>query len=126
MNIEKIQEMFISIGKKNVFTKDAVSSLNFALDIEADWEHWKWAEFVNREKTGNFWKIDPRYFQNKASQYLYKCTYHALRLHPFTLETAFCFIRLKQTEEDLLTSIAEGFNFGVTSRESLTLLGALQ
>lgn len=125
---DKIETTLISIeGKKNL-TADALKSLDFALDIRADWTtRWKWAKFVNKENSERtasaFWKIDPRYFQNKASQYLYQCAYNSFHAHPFSLNTAFCFIKLKQFEEDLLTSIAEGFGFGLPCNETLGLLG---
>jgi vacuolar-type H+-ATPase subunit C/Vma6 len=125
MKPEKIRKMLIFIeGKKN-FIDDSLESLNFALDVRSEWAKWKWAAFVNEEKTGNYWKIDPRYFQNQASAFLYKSAYRSLRTRPFTLDSVFCFIRLKQSEEDVLTSIAEGFGFNMTAYESLNLLGAI-
>jgi vacuolar-type H+-ATPase subunit C/Vma6 len=45
-----------------------------------------------------------------------------LRARPFTLDSVFCYIRLKQFEEDVLTSIAEGFGFNMTSKETLNIL----
>ncbi|MDR1466251.1 MAG: V-type ATPase subunit [Treponema sp.] len=125
MKPEKIKDMLIFIEGKNTFTDDSLESLDFALDVRSEWTKWKWAAFVNEEKTGNYWKIDPRYFQNHASAFLYKSTYHSLRASPFTLDSIFCFIRLKQFEEDILTSIAEGFGFNMTAYESLNLLGAI-
>ncbi|MDR0558334.1 MAG: V-type ATPase subunit [Treponema sp.] len=127
MNVERIKTMLITIDGKKDLTSDALASCAFSLDVRNDWAHWKWAEFVNSEITApssSYWTIDPRYFQNKASQRLYKCTYQSFHAKPFSLLPAFCFIRLKQSEEDLLTSIAEGFGFGLPCRETLRLLGA--
>ncbi|MDR1127659.1 MAG: V-type ATPase subunit [Treponema sp.] len=125
MKPEKIRDMLIFIEGKKTFTDDSLESLNFALDTRSEWTKWKWAAFINEEETGNYWKIDPRHFQNQASAFLYKSTYHSLRVRPFTLDSVFCFIRLKQSEEDILTSIAEGFGFNMTAYESLNLLGAI-
>ncbi|MDR2793951.1 MAG: V-type ATPase subunit [Treponema sp.] len=126
MSVERIKTMLITIDEKKDFTGDALASCAFSLDTRDDWTHWKWAKFVNSESpTANspYWSLDPRYFQNKASHYLYKCTYESFHTKPFSLVPAFCFIRLKQSEEDLLTSVAEGFGFGLPCRETLGLLG---
>ncbi|MDR0643947.1 MAG: V-type ATPase subunit [Treponema sp.] len=125
IDLEKIKDMLIFIEGKKVFTDDALESLGFALDTRSEWTKWKWAAFVNEEKTGSYWKIDPRHFQNQASAFLCKNVYKGLRARPFTLDSVFCFIRLKQSEEDILTSIAEGFGFNMTARESLNLLGII-
>ncbi|MDR1072834.1 MAG: V-type ATPase subunit [Treponema sp.] len=128
MNVERIKTMLITIDGKKDLTSDAIASCAFSLDVRNDWAHWKWAELVNSEITtpsSSYWAIDPRYFQNKASRRLYKWTYQSFHAKPFSLLPAFCFIRLKQFEEDLLTSIAEGFGFGLPCRETLGLLGAV-
>ncbi|MDR2193428.1 MAG: V-type ATPase subunit [Treponema sp.] len=126
MSVERIKTMLITIDGKKDFTGDALASCAFSLDTRSDWSRWKWAKFVNNEKptpNSSYWSLDPRYFQNKVSLYLYKCTYERFHSKPFSLVPAFCFIRLKQSEEDLLTSVAEGFGFGLPCRETLGLLG---
>jgi vacuolar-type H+-ATPase subunit C/Vma6 len=127
LSSEKIKTMLISIKGEKSLTADALKALHFGLDNRADWIGWRWAKFVNTENSeraaSSFWKIDPRSFQNRAAQYLYQRTYYAFRSHPFSLNTAFCFIKLKQFEEDLLTSIGEGFGFGLPCNETLGLLG---
>ncbi|MDR2448053.1 MAG: V-type ATPase subunit [Treponema sp.] len=126
MPVERIKTMLITIDGKKDLTSDAIASSAFSLDAPGDWAHWKWAEFVNSEITtpsSSYWTVDPRYFQNKASRHLYKCAYQSFHAKPFSLLPAFCFIRLKQSEEDLLTSIAEGFGFGLSCRETLGILG---
>lgn len=122
MNTDKIAEMLISIDRKKDLTQDALDSFAFPLDNKTDWMQWKWAKFVNEESSSSFWSIDPRYFQNKVSRYLYKRAYACFHTNPFSLLPVFCFVRLKQFEEDLLTSTAEGFGFGLSSRETLGLL----
>jgi vacuolar-type H+-ATPase subunit C/Vma6 len=124
LSTDKIKKMLISIEGKKSFSQNAIESLSFSLDTQSEWSRWKWSKFVNNERTATYWEINPRYFQNAASQYLYRRTYHALRARPFSLDTAFCFIRLKQFEEELLTSIAEGLSFGMTSRETMDILEA--
>jgi vacuolar-type H+-ATPase subunit C/Vma6 len=126
MSVERIKTMLIALEEKKDFTGDALASCAFSLDTRGDWTHWKWAKFVNSEKPtpdSSYWSLDPRYFQNKASHYLYRRTYESFHTNPFSLIPAFCFIRLKQSEEDLLTSVAEGFGFGLSCHETLGLLG---
>ncbi|MDR0410553.1 MAG: V-type ATPase subunit [Treponema sp.] len=125
MKPEKIKNMLIFIEGKKTFTDDSLEALNFALDVRSEWTKWKWAAFVREGNIGEYWKIDPRYFQNQASAFLYRSVYHSFKTRPFTLDSVFCFVRLKQSEEDVITSIAEGFGFNITARESLTLLGAI-
>jgi vacuolar-type H+-ATPase subunit C/Vma6 len=42
---------------------------------------------------------------------------------PDSLDAVFCFIKLKQFEEDILTSSAEGLGIGMTSADVFSILG---
>jgi len=99
---------------------DAVKSLDFSLDSRTDWKRWRWENFLNPE-TDN-WIADPRYFQNAASRYLYGMAFRFFRRMPFSVSSIFCYIKLKQFEEDLLTSIAEGLGLGMGSTDVFDLL----
>jgi vacuolar-type H+-ATPase subunit C/Vma6 len=105
--------------------KDALASLDLALDNPAAWARWRWARFLNRSVPGEPWTVDPRFFQNAAARYLSHLAWLSLHHRPFALDTAACFIKLKLFEEDLLVSVAEGISMGMGSRETLELLGAL-
>ncbi|MDR2553555.1 MAG: V-type ATPase subunit [Treponema sp.] len=114
-------------GKAGCLAADAFAALEFPLDSRGPWEKWKRSGFLNPEGIpGGFqgpWHADPRYFQNAASEYLYRLALHAFRRRPFSLDTAFCFIKLKQFEEDLLTSGAEGLGMGMSGRDILGVIG---
>jgi vacuolar-type H+-ATPase subunit C/Vma6 len=101
---------------------DARASLNFTLDNRPAWTGWNRESFLNPEIPGQPWAADPRYFQNAAGDYLYKLALRSLRRRPFSIDTAFCFIRLKQYEEDLLTSVAEGLGLGMSSQDVFAML----
>jgi vacuolar-type H+-ATPase subunit C/Vma6 len=103
---------------------DALASLDMALDSPADWDRWRWKQFLNRRSTGEHWTADPRHFQNASAQYLYRLARHSFRQRPFSLDTAACFIKLKLFEEDILTSVAEGLSLGMGAQETLAVLGA--
>jgi vacuolar-type H+-ATPase subunit C/Vma6 len=103
---------------------DARSCLSLPLDTRSAWSGWKQERFLNPERSGQSWQADPRYFQNAASEHLYHLALHLFRQKPFSLDAAFCFIKLKQFEEDLLTSVAEGLALGMTSQDVLALLEA--
>ncbi|MDR0324272.1 MAG: V-type ATPase subunit [Treponema sp.] len=85
---------------------------------------WKWEKFLNPEHPGEHWKLDPRYFQNAASGYLHRLALSGFHRIPAAVSSVFCFIKIKQFEEDLLTSIAEGLNFGLSSAEIFKFLEA--
>jgi vacuolar-type H+-ATPase subunit C/Vma6 len=119
---EKIREMIFFPPGRESLAEDAEASLSMPLDIRSPWERWKRAAFLNPEIPGKPWNADPREFQNAASEYLYRLARLSFRLRPFSLDTAFCFIKLKQFEEDLLTSVAEGLGMGMSSREVFDLL----
>ncbi|MDR0386464.1 MAG: V-type ATPase subunit [Treponema sp.] len=104
-------------------TADAEAALELPLDTRAPWAAWKRASFLN-PGGGELWTADPRYFQNAASRYLYRLARHYFRRRPFSIDTAACFIKLKQFEEDLLTSIAEGLGIGMTGRDVFAMLEA--
>lgn len=103
---------------------DAEKVLGFPVDSFSSWKDWSRKNFLNPESSGELWKPDPRFFQNAVSRYLYRLARHFFRRRPFSLDTAFCFIKLKQFEEDLLTSVAEGLGMGMSGRDVLSLLEA--
>jgi vacuolar-type H+-ATPase subunit C/Vma6 len=110
--------------KNRTLTEDAEAALELPLDQYEAWASWHRRGFLNAEEPGRRWNLDPRYFQNAASEYLYNMARVNFHHRPFSLDSAVCFIKLKQFEEDLLTSIAEGLTLGLASREVLTLLEA--
>jgi vacuolar-type H+-ATPase subunit C/Vma6 len=102
---------------------DAEAALAFAPDNPAAWQSWRRRAFLNPGTPGEIWQPDPRFFQNAASHYLYHLACRYFRGRPFSLDTMVCFIKLKQFEEDLLTSVAEGLGMGMPGGDTLTLLG---
>lgn len=111
-----------SDDKDKTLADDAVVSLAMALDSRPDWESWSRVGFLNPEKPGESWYADPRYFQNAASQHLYHLARQLFRRNPFSLDTVSCFIKIKQFEEDLLTSVAEGLSLGLSAKDVFAML----
>ncbi|GHV87294.1 hypothetical protein AGMMS50255_5900 [Spirochaetia bacterium] len=109
-------------GSEVSLATDARVSLFLPLDTRSAWAKWKQAQFLNPETPGQGWQADPRYFQNAASEHLYRLALRSFRRSPFSMDVAFCFIKLKQFEEDLLTSVAEGLGLGMSSQDVLALL----
>jgi vacuolar-type H+-ATPase subunit C/Vma6 len=101
--------------------KEAVESFGFPLDSRDPWKGWKWEKLLNEDTKTN-WTVDPRYFQNAASQYLYTLARRGFRSSPLSASAIFCFIKLKQFEENILTSIAEGLALGIDSTGVFNLL----
>jgi hypothetical protein len=102
---------------------DALKSLEPDIEEETQWHNWRLWKYVNKPVFGQYWKIDPRFFQNQASLHLYRLARKALRGNPFTLDTACCFIKLKQFEKEVLTSVAEAIRLGLTGADALEILG---
>jgi len=134
MSPEKVMPHLINIPVKDKWlpgrksgsrslADEAIRCLEFPLDHFEAWSAWRWKDFINSETGLKHWTIDPRHFQNAASQYLYSLARHHFRLDPFSLNAVFCFIKLKQYEEDILTSSAEGLSIGMTGREVFSMLG---
>jgi vacuolar-type H+-ATPase subunit C/Vma6 len=121
MSGDEVREKLIDPGDRPSLAADAEVSLELPLDTREPWASWKRAAFLNPDQ-GGMWTADPRYFQNAASKHLYQLARHYFRRRPFSIDTAACFIKLKQFEEDLLTSIAEGLGIGMTSRDVFALL----
>jgi hypothetical protein len=101
---------------------DALAALELPLDNREAWKGWGRESFLNTAHPGEPWRLDPRYFQNAASEYLYRLALHAFRRRPLSIDTGFCFIKLKQFEEDVLTSVAEGLGLGMSGRDVFSLL----
>ncbi|MDR1787471.1 MAG: V-type ATPase subunit [Treponema sp.] len=108
-------------GRKS-FAAEAEAALVLPLDSRQPWAAWRWQGFLNAETPGEAWAADPRFFQNAAARYLYRQARRAFHVHPLSMDTFFCFIKLKQFEEDLLTSSAEGLGLGLSSAEVSALL----
>ncbi|MDR0526232.1 MAG: V-type ATPase subunit [Spirochaetaceae bacterium] len=103
--------------------RDAKKSLEFDVSHHADWVLWKRFRFLNPQTQNSYWKCDPCFFQHSASIYLYNIARKSFRRRPFCIDTAACFIRLKQFEEQLLCGVAEGLLLGVSPKEVLNLMG---
>ncbi|MDR1899318.1 MAG: V-type ATPase subunit [Treponema sp.] len=101
---------------------DALAALDLPLDNRDAWKGWGRESFLNAAHPGESWRLDPRYFQNAASEYLYRLALHSFRRKPLSMDTSFCFIKLKQFEEDVLTSVAEGLGLGMSGRDVFSLL----
>ena len=101
---------------------EALESLNLPLDSRYSWNGWKWEKFLNPEEATAHWSANPRYFQNAASQYLYQIAMRNFHTSPMEISAIFCYIKLKQFEEDLLTSLAEGLALGMDSSGVFRLL----
>jgi vacuolar-type H+-ATPase subunit C/Vma6 len=117
----------MNIRLKNDASKNLVSdtskTLDLPLDTRSSWRGWKWERFLNPEKPGEHWNLDPRYFQSAASNYLYRLALSRFHYDPGSVSTVFCFIKIKQFEEDFLTSIAEGLGMGMSSADVFEMLG---
>ncbi|MDL2229995.1 V-type ATPase subunit [Treponema sp. OttesenSCG-928-L16] len=121
---EDIRRCLVDIkpGKgKPSLAAEAEKSLSMALDNYADWAKWRWVSFLNPAQSGEGWTADARYFQNASARHLYRLARFYFRRRPFSLDVVSCFIKLKQFEEDLLTSLAEGLSLGMGGREVLSL-----
>jgi vacuolar-type H+-ATPase subunit C/Vma6 len=112
-----------TIQKDNIsLSKEAGELLRFSMDTRSDWAGWRWEKFLNPEHAGEHWVVNPRFFQNAASHYIYHLSLRCFRRGRFSISAIFCYIKLKQFEEDLLTSITEGLGLEINSNEVFHLL----
>jgi vacuolar-type H+-ATPase subunit C/Vma6 len=110
--------------EENSLAAEAREMLSFPLDHRSSWKGWRWEKLLNPEIAGEEWAVNPRYFQNAASRYIYHLARRSFNQMPFSLSSIFCFIKLKQFEEDLLTSITEGLGLGMTGSDVFRLIEA--
>jgi vacuolar-type H+-ATPase subunit C/Vma6 len=125
MPVNEAAEHLMNIGPlkgAGSLAADARAMLDLPLDTRSAWTGWNRAQFLNPELPGQTWIADPRYFQNAVGEYLYRLALHSFRRKSFSIDTAFCFIKLKQYEEDLLTSVTEGLGLGMSSQDVFALL----
>ena len=97
-------------------------AMDLPLDVRQEWKGWRWERFLNHEESAAHWTVDPRHFQNAASQYLYHRGFHNFHSLPMSVSAIYCFIKLKHYEEDLLISLAEGLSLGMDSSSVFKLL----
>ena len=120
--LKHLMDIKLHGGKGPSLAAEAVQSLNFPLDSRPSWHGWKWERLLNHEQGSSHWAADPRHFQNAASGYLYRLAVRCFHRSPMSVSSVFCFIKIKQFEEDLLTSIAEGLALGIDSASVFKLL----
>jgi vacuolar-type H+-ATPase subunit C/Vma6 len=131
MKAEDVRSHLIDIavpvkGRQVSLAADAFACLELPLDNRLAWTGWKRSGFLGFDSPGSDmgeWKADPRYFQNAAARYLYRLARRSFRTNPVSLDTVFCFIKIKQFEEDVLTASAEGLGLGMVSRDVFAMLG---
>ncbi|MDR2398463.1 MAG: V-type ATPase subunit [Spirochaetaceae bacterium] len=121
LSADRIREKLIRLGPPQCFAP-AAAALILPLESYGPWSRWKYVSLLNPENPQQHWKVDPRYVQNAASEYLYRLVRLSFRHWPFAMDSIFCFIKLKQFEEDLLTSVAEGLGMGIPIQDVFTLL----
>ena len=110
--------------KMKDLSSEARQMLGFPVDVYSAWKGWRWEKLINSEYDGEIWTADPRFFQNAAANYLYRLSLRFLRHSPFSLSSIFCYIKLKQFEEDILTSMTEGLGLSMTGKEVFEMLKA--
>jgi len=108
--------------KRASLAAEAKFSLKLPIDVRLPWAGWRWERFLNPEEPSVHWTCDPRHFQNAASQYINHLAFHNFHSAPVSVSAIYCFIKLKQFEEDLLTSVAEGLSLGMDSSNIFKLL----
>jgi len=114
---------FLGADTDKIFLdREAEESLYFPLDDRSAWKGWRWESLLNPEGHGETWSANPRFFQNAASRYIYRLSMRCFRRMPFSVNAEFCYIKLKQFEEDLLTSVAEGLGLGMGGNDVFNLL----
>lgn len=122
MSPEEVGRHLVNLETAPQLCRDALASLEFSLDNYSDWKKWKRLRFLNPVSQTGFWRADPRRFQNATAAYLYHLALSNFRKRPSSLDSCFCFIKLKQFEEDLLTSYAEGLGMGMGGKDVLAML----
>ncbi|MCL2128004.1 MAG: V-type ATPase subunit, partial [Treponema sp.] len=113
-----------SSGREISLAAEALQSLQFPLDSRPAWKNWRWERFLNPQGADEMWAADPRHFQNAASRYIYSLSMRCFRQAPFSISSSYCYIKLKQFEEDLLTSVTEGLALQMTGKDVFDLTGA--
>ena len=118
-----LESRYSKKGKTGQSLADAaIHCIDFQLDNYEEWSSWRWKQFVNSNTGERFWHIDPRYFQNAAARYLYRLARRNFHMYPGSIDTIFCFLKMKQFDEDILTSQAEGLGMGLSGQDTLGFL----
>jgi vacuolar-type H+-ATPase subunit C/Vma6 len=107
---------------KTSLVQEAEESLYFPLDSRTAWKGWRWESLLNPGDGREVWSANPRFFQNAASRYINRLSLRCFRNMPFSVNAEFCYIKLKQFEEDLLTSVVEGLGLGMGGNDVFNLL----
>ena len=122
-----IEPMLLNLSDgKHALSQAARDCLELPFDQFSAWAGFKYAFLINPEEPGTFWRLDVPHVQRKAALLLYRKARIYFRRSPFSLNTTACFIKLKQFEEDLLISLAEGVSLGLSGRDVLSMLEVSQ
>lgn len=121
-----IEKYLIKVqDNKGSLVTSALACIDLPVDHYASWTSFEYLSLLNPEEPGTLWRLNVPYVQRKAALLLYKKVRSYFRRSPFSLNTTACFIKLKQFEEDLLISLAEGISLGMSGQEVLAMLGVL-
>jgi hypothetical protein len=124
---EEISKRLVHISYEGrSLSEAAMNSLGFHAELREDWDAWKYREFINPAHTSETqWRIDPRYFQNAAARSLYRRSRRLFRFGETEKLRLAAFIKLQQYEQDILTSLAEGVQLGMSVKDIISGLEVL-
>lgn len=109
--------------KNDPLAGPAVKTFAFAVDTYTDWEHWKYAEYLNPHEEGVVWEVDPRWVQQAAKTALNKKALQEFHRHPFTAGVLLTWFKIKQYELDCIRTAAEGLRLAVTPDQARDFAG---
>jgi hypothetical protein len=111
------REMFRDLDKK------WLSAAKMALELPEDdmnaWKIWPYYKLLNKNapEEGHEWQPDPRYVQNAVARKLFHEAYSGFRRSPFSLDMVYCFSKILQFEEDMLTGLCGALGLGMSANE---------
>lgn len=104
---EKVLEQLIQLDGVDIIS-DALRIFDFSFDELTKWKDWKYYHLIKSSLKNDAHTINPKLVEHEAMRFLYKEVRKTFHKDPFSLTTAYCFLRLQRFEADQFKTAIEG------------------
>ena len=101
----------------------AIKVLGFDVHNYADWENWKYSQFLNPYEPGQLWCVDPVWIERKYAGHQAVFANHIF--HQYTMEGAAlaAWFKIKAYELTCIRTAVEGLRLNISSNEAMEAVG---
>ena len=121
--IENLFYVTEKADKNDPVAGPAIKVLGFDVNNYSDWEHWKYAQYLNPHESGELWRVDPVWIERKYAGHQAVLADHIF--HQYTMEDAAlaAWFKIKSYELTCIRTAVEGLRLNISSEEAMEAVG---